>query len=385
MKHREQRGASLIEALVAFLVLSLGMLGMVRLQSHLRLDADIARQRSEAVRLAQQEMETQRAFATLAATPGLRSYAQIASGTIEVDNDHSNTRFEIKRSVHDNAAAAYKSLNVALSWTDRNGTAQQLALDSIVAGSEPLLSASLVASARPHPLRGAAGRSPLIPLAAKDLGNGRSVFKPAASGTVALVFSNATGLIVGRCNAIASTTKTRDIVAADVAHCDAADAMLLSGIVRLSASQPPDLARANDTPLALSIELVPSGGPYPVAPYCASEIREIAGAGTTERFVAYHCMVTPLAGRWSGRSNVVPQGWTVGTAASQYKVCRYSADQDGSGSVDNNAEHPRNYNQVDTSLMQQNFLVIRGDQACPIAPSIGPGVFANQSTVQHQP
>ena len=30
--HRHQRGASLLEALIAFLVLSLGMLGMIRLQ-----------------------------------------------------------------------------------------------------------------------------------------------------------------------------------------------------------------------------------------------------------------------------------------------------------------------------------------------------------------
>jgi len=385
MKHKQQRGASLVEALVAFLVLSLGMLGMVRLQSHLRLDADIARQRSEAVRLAQQEMETQRAFATLAATPGLRSYSQIMSGAIKVDDDHGNTRFELERSVHDNATAAYKSLNVALRWTDRNGTAQHLALDSIVAGSEPLLAASLAAAAKPHPLRGAAGRSPRTPLAAKDLGDGRSVFKPAAAGTVAFVFSNVTGLIVGRCNAIASSMKTRDITAADLAHCDAADAMLLSGIVRLSASQPPDLARANDTPLPLGVELAPSRGPYAAAPYCASESREIVTTNITERFVAYHCMVTPLAGRWSGRSNIVPQGWTIGTAASQYKVCRHSADQDGSGSVDSNAEHPLNYNHVDTSLMQQNFLVIRGDQACPVAPSVGPRVFANLSTLQHQP
>jgi hypothetical protein len=97
-------------------------------------------------------------------------------------------------------------------------------------------------------------------------------------------------------------------------------------------------------------------------------------------------MVTPLAaGRWSGRSSIVPQGWTLGAAASQYKVCRYSADQDGSGNVDSNAEHPKDYSEVAGALMQQNFLIIRGDQACPVAPIIAGSVFSNLSTVQHQP
>ena len=61
---RIQRGISLIEALIAFLVLSLGVLGMSKLQSHLRLHSDIARQRSEAVRIAQEDMEALRSFAS---------------------------------------------------------------------------------------------------------------------------------------------------------------------------------------------------------------------------------------------------------------------------------------------------------------------------------
>ena len=36
-------------------------------------------------------------------------------------------------------------------------------------------------------------------------------------------------------------------------------------------------------------------------------------------------------GRWSGRSTLVPDGWALGSSADEYKVCRYSADQDGNG------------------------------------------------------
>ena len=61
-----QRGASLIEALLAFLALSLGMLALARVQTGLRAGADIARERSVAVRLAQVDTERSRAFADYA-------------------------------------------------------------------------------------------------------------------------------------------------------------------------------------------------------------------------------------------------------------------------------------------------------------------------------
>jgi hypothetical protein len=95
---------------------------------------------------------------------------------------------------------------------------------------------------------------------------------------------------------------------------------------------------------------------------------------------------------WSGK--VVLTGFSTGTNASDYRVCRYSADYNGSGdmyTVDkrrlDNAEHPEVYGRVTQSLSSQNFLVIRGDRTCPTAPAVSPslGVFADYSTVQLQP
>ena len=70
---RHQRGTTLLEALIAFLVLSLGILTIGRVQTHLRLGSDIARQRAEAVRLGQEELENLRAFSVLGAASGARS------------------------------------------------------------------------------------------------------------------------------------------------------------------------------------------------------------------------------------------------------------------------------------------------------------------------
>ena len=142
-----QRGTTLFEALIAFLVLSLGMVAIARVQGHLRLDADAARQRSEAVRLAQEDMETLRGFATIdaAATAGTRAFGAIASTSRSVDT---GTAYRIERQIATAGALQAKSASVTVSWTDRSGSAQQVALHSIIAGTDPALSGALALAAR---------------------------------------------------------------------------------------------------------------------------------------------------------------------------------------------------------------------------------------------
>ena len=132
---------------------------------------------------------------------------------------------------------------------------------------------------------------------------------------------------------------------------------------------------------ALSIALALTGGTYATAPECSSEaVQTEAG----DRYVAYHCVVAPLAsGRWSGRSTVVPSGWALGTGADARQVCRYATDLDGSGAIDSNEEHPATYSAVDHSLANQNFLVIAGNQTCPAGAASD--AFVSHATAAHQP
>jgi hypothetical protein len=92
----------------------------------------------------------------------------------------------------------------------------------------------------------------------------------------------------------------------------------------------------------------------------------------------------PTAG-WSGRVEIEPIGWTLGERAGSQRVCRYSADLDGSGAIDRNDEHPARYTAVHGTLSQQNYLVIRGDQPCPGGDAAGTHNDPLQNTVQHQP
>lgn len=366
--HARQHGTTLIEALIALLVLSLGMVGIGKLHAHLRGNADIARQRSEAVRFAQADLERARAMPP-------SHVASAASSVGASAGLATNADYRVQRHVSD--PSALRTTSVEVTWQDRTRSSQRIRLDSLIATVPHELSGALAMQKSLQPLRAIRGRSAFIPAIAKDLGDGRSAFKPSSASGLVIVFDNRSGDVTARCESSASAT-TAALTASSLGTCVAMDGRLLSGFVRFSLSAPPDALAPSDAamPLEIAVTMTHGGTGPEAAPVCATE------AG--ERAVAYHCVVTPLLGRWSGHSRIEPKGWTIGTAASDRKVCRYSADHDGSGAIDNPAEHPGEYLNVDRALMQQNFLVIRGDQACPVAGR-APGVFGDVSTVQHQP
>ena len=381
---RRQHGISLIEALIALLVLSLGMLTVSQLQGHLRLGSDIARQRTEAVRLGQEDIEALRAYSVLAASGTARSWAGITSASRSVDASTgyaTHTRYTVVREIVATNALAAKTAAVTVHWNDRDGEAQKIVLTTVIAANDPAHGGVLALAPSGVHAKGASSRSTRVPLLAKDLGDGRSVMKPTSTGTTALIFDNTSGNVTARCTGINPATTTRDLALADLTACGALNAQLLSGSVRFSQTAPPDAARGNEAPLALSIALALTGGTYATAPECSSEaVQTEAG----DRYVAYHCVVQPLAsGRWSGRSTVVPSGWALGTTADARQVCRYSADLNGSGAIDSNEEHPATYSAVDHSLANQNFLVIAGNQTCPA--SAASDAFVNHATAPHQP
>ena len=132
-----QSGSSLFEALIASLVLAIGMLALARSQGTLRLDAELAHQRSDAVRLAQQELELVR---------GQWPFAAIASTSRQVD---ASTHFLVARDVTVVSGVAAKAASVTVSWTDRSGIAQRIALHSIMDGTDSALSGALALGSTP--------------------------------------------------------------------------------------------------------------------------------------------------------------------------------------------------------------------------------------------
>ena len=352
-----QRGTSLFGTLIAFLVLSLGVLAAARLQTELRLGAEVARQRSEAVRLAQREIEALRAFTVVATTTGQPAFDDIASRSSSVDGA---ARFTLTRQVDDEVALHAKRVGVRIDWADAAGNAHQVALDTVVDGSEPALGGALSLAPTGAPVKDPLARAVHIPVGAVDLGNGSSALvlpDPAGAGSgslggTALVFDNASGTVIARCTAPVAANLTL----ADLGPCDRSAGMLLSGHVRFE----PGVAAL---PFGMALLLTDAGNAKP--PFCGH------AAPTLENgvaFVAFHCVVYAPAGRstWSGRLDVVPVNWTLGSAASDLRVCRTTADLDGSGAIDANLEHPGVYTNVKGALTQQNFSIVKGTQNCTV-------------------
>ncbi|MDM4765105.1 hypothetical protein [Pelomonas sp. SE-A7] len=379
---RSALGVTLIEAMVALLIMSFGMLALVGLQGNLRRSGDVAKQRGEATKLAQSHMESVRAIGALlaaSAPPSTVAFSSLSTASsASIGAASSNTSYALMRSVTRVDTPPMAIVDVALNWTDRASESQQVRLSTFVAGVDPALSGSLqlpppggVSSRRPQ------SRSVDIPSTAKDLGEGHSVFKPDPFGTVAWVFSNLSGEITGVCTGIAMATQTRDLTVADVSACGSAKAYLLSGYVRYSMDSPPNPDLPNSSFMSFGLTLtVDAPADYPLTPsyQCFARQADAVTGG-------YYCAVYPKAtGLWSGRLDL--SGFSLGA----YKVCRYSADYDGNGSI-SNAEHPASYADVKGALTQQNFLLIRATNSCPAGHGVDTSVghFTNTRTEQHQP
>jgi len=207
---RPARGASLLEALIAMLIMALGMLGIAAMQAKQRAHADVAKQRSEAVRIAQEDIENFRAFGTLVSDAGVANnlaYAgvldnagakSVLAGTVTT----TNATYTIARDIVTSTDPRTKDLRVAVSWVNREGVSESVVLRSMIAGIDPRLAAAMAIAPGGSPVRDALGRDIQIPIPAKNLGNGTSIFKPLSSGGVAYVFNNDTGMITSRCTGI---------------------------------------------------------------------------------------------------------------------------------------------------------------------------------------
>lgn len=420
------RGVSLIEAVVALAVVGFGLLGFVGLQSALRFNGDVAKQRSEAVRIAQEAIERWRAYAVVDPDGAVADYAEIATvAQTDVVGATTNTTFKLTRTVRDEtvggggpnpAEPRRKTVVVDVEWQDRNGDMQTVRLSTTIAAIPPELAGTLSLPDAGTPTRMPRARHPAVPVVAKDLGDGKSAFKPpgAPGGLVAWVFDNLTGMIVGVCTNV--TTAQDALSAGDVSSCSGnALGYPLSGFVRFATGSTQPTAADAENPagsgLALNVELVElagTGDPAPTFACYAGAPQTAIGAGD---FVRYFCAVFFPVGTqapvWSGISQLVPGGATpwviaedaVDVAIDRYKVCRYTPAASDAVSVPNRL-HPRRYvdvgEQVDgviaPPLTNQNFLVIRaGDGTTPfqcptdVAADPAAGDFVNSNTLLHQP
>ena len=347
---RAGTGAALLEALIALLIVSLVSTAMLNQQDALRQSRTAARQRLDALQLAR-----------LAFDPLRSPAAQSPSSPVPPP-------FKLTRNDASETGDAVRDVSIAVDWHGPAGEPRRVQLGARESGASPVYDAVLGLAPQDIAIARPLARATGIPFDSIPIAPGQSLWQPGAPGSPAWVFDDADGTIVSRCIGTAGA-------------CDAADGSVLSGHLRFSASAPPDPSTAGDAPLPLDLVLALDGTP-PRRIGCATQ--SVVSPGV--RFVRYGCVVPdPPAAGWSGRVEIEPRGWRIGTQAGSQRVCRYSADLDGSGAIDRNDEHPARYTAVQGALAQQNYLVIRGDQPCPAGGATGTHNDTLQNTVQHQP
>jgi Tfp pilus assembly protein PilV len=378
---RNARGISLVEALVALAIMGFGTLAVLGVQTTLRYNADISKQRGEAVRIAQQALEDIRSFETLDDYNNKVSTAPVDVAGYEV----ANTTYRLTQTITDGAAddvnaPRSKTIVIDVSWQDRSDQTQSVRLNAVLQGTPPVLAGSLVVNSNIAVVRRPMGRNPVIPLEATTSGDGQtSRFDPPGAG-FSWIFSNSTGYITQVC-------------VADV--CSALNARLLAGYVRFTGNAAVASSAADAE--------IPTGAGFPLEVIVrqTAPADQIGDKPCYERVgashVAYFCAVPVGTGdRWSGRSLVVHAN-IVATLAdatlNRWRVCRYTPKL-GHFVVPTqmrNEEHPLDYVDVRASLINQNFLMIGAGNGvtaftCP-NESDGTGVldFVDGDTYRHQP
>ena len=410
---RLQRGVSLVEALVALAVMGFGILGIVGLQMSLRNNADISKQRAEAVRMGQAIVEQRRAFSALASASAVTAFADIVSrGPTAASGPTSNTDFFITETVVDFNNPRRKSLVVDVDWKDRTDTVQRIRLSTMIAGVPPALGAGLgfpvTEDSRTR------GRHGAIPKTAVDQGNGTSRFDPPTTvglPSVRWIFDNQTGFITKKCS----------LPLIPPADCSSDfNARLLQGfVVFATTATAPGPSDAESPPTPASLVGVDVQQTVPVTGTQSCYVYQETA------YVEYWCAVRVdnLAGNmWTGRAEVLttaplapsapPASSPQNVAATSQRVCRYTPVRGCQPAVGDtiwgnpgatasctgtaptpsrlllNQDHPSTYLNVAEPLINQNFLIIRaGDGTtpfdCPGDDTATP--LINGNTWHHQP
>lgn len=140
----KQQGASLVEVLIALVILGVGVIVLVKFQGDLTRDRGYVSQQNAAMVIAKNKIEDLRHYTEIATGGGGVAYDDIASGTQTVTG--ANTDYTLTWTVTDVVSPPHKLLTVTVSWTDTANNAQSITLNSIVAPNDPEVSGTVMNS-----------------------------------------------------------------------------------------------------------------------------------------------------------------------------------------------------------------------------------------------
>jgi Tfp pilus assembly protein PilV len=350
--HVRARGFSILEALIALAIVAFGLLTLMSVTMKLARSEDVARQRGEAARLAQERIEAMRSYTQIDTSATTLAWADLATGSDTIVNsvDYStNTTYNRSWQLLGAATDPMRQLRVTVNWLDRTNTTQTLSFGTVISQTDPKDVGSL---GFPLPanttLKRPKNRNLNIPVPAVDLGNGQSVVQ--LQSNFAVVFSNELGYVVKTC---AFTVHT----AADLAGCTTANAYIIAGYVSLDGT--------NSFPSGLNVNTALLTGTTGVTCSMGAAVDPSSG-NTISGYDYYLCVVSvPTSGApWSGTVRLSGSGLNSG---SNYLVCRYQYPT--ASGVTANQRNVQPYSAVSESLDNQNYVISTASN-CPTVSSL---------------
>ena len=131
----KQNGVSLVEVLIALLVLMLGIAAIVRFQGGALESRGLISQNHEAIQIAEDRLEQLRDYEVLDTTSGKTAYQDIVSGNTTVTK--ASATYTVTWTVSELSNPDHKTVTVTVSWTDRKNTARSIVLSSIIGKIDP--------------------------------------------------------------------------------------------------------------------------------------------------------------------------------------------------------------------------------------------------------
>lgn len=385
-RRRGQRGFTIVEALVALIIMGFGILSLAGMQAMLSRNADDAKQRTEAVRLAQEKIEQLRSYTGIASTlvgQGVVSSTALNWNALAGSTDTISTNAAYTRTWTLGGATGdpMRALTVNVGWIDRAGAAQNVALSSVLAKIDPADSGFL---GFPLPLntnlKRPKNRSLDIPIPAISLGNGQSAVRFGNSSQF-VVFSDISGDVVKLCTptGLSGTPTDAQIIAAltsanaSTNGCVTINGYIVAGYIGRDSSISSDSAwSAISGGMGINTSAITRNAAGNTGITCKFGDAQDQNTGAVIEDYKYYICVIPLATptppltvngpyNWSGTIRIAgPSVWN--SSGNRYYVCRYQYVATGS-LTDVNQRNVQPYVQVNRSIDQQNYLIAMTDNA----------------------
>ncbi|MFH0264647.1 type IV pilus modification PilV family protein [Vibrio rumoiensis] len=121
----KQQGFSLIEVLITFIILIVGIMGLIKLQTYMERQADYAENCIKALHLAEAQLELFRTR-SVSGADGTITFASISSGS-SVSGVYTSQWI-----VTDSLSGALKTINIETGWNNRWNERQSVALKTMI-------------------------------------------------------------------------------------------------------------------------------------------------------------------------------------------------------------------------------------------------------------